>query len=227
MANDPLAAFRTGPAPQDEAGPERHRSVADGELHTAWSLRDFFGSLNTVMRLPTKARRAEKKGAKADGLSITMPGIPGWMNKLVLYGGGAVVVTMLVVLPAIRWATDAGHASLSPVVGVWEAAEKGKYQGRRFEMTDSAVVFRTGNNPTDYTWHRVQEVRVKQVADSTLYTVRYEEGEKTADMTFWLLAGGAPKIRLKNTPNVVWSKTKLVPAAGPPPAPPPRIGKNS
>lgn len=60
MSNDPLAAFRTGPASDGE--PERHRSVADGELHTAWSLRDFFDSLNTVMRLPSKARRKEQIG---------------------------------------------------------------------------------------------------------------------------------------------------------------------
>lgn len=224
MANDPLAAFRTGPAPQGSE-PERHRSVADGELHTAWSLKDFFGSLNTVMRLPTKARRAEKaKEGKSEGFSIALPGIPGWMGRFVMVGGGMVAVTVFVLLPVMRWATGAGHASLKPVVGVWEAG-KGKYQGRRFEMTDSAVVFRTGKGATDYTWHRVQEVRVKQVADSTLYTVRYEEGQKTADMTFWYV--GTDKIRLKNTPNVVWNKTTLVPSAGPPPPPPPRIGKNS
>ncbi len=226
MANDPLAAFRTGPAPQDGGEPERHRSVADGDLHNPWSLKEFFGSLNSVMRLPTKARRKEKEKARSEGLSVTLPGIPGWMGKLVLYGGGAVAVTMLVVLPVIRSMTTADRASLTPVVGVWEAG-KGKYQGRRFEMTDSAVVFRTGTKPTDYTWHRVQEVRVKQVADSVLYTVRYEEGDKTADMTFWYVAAAAPRIRLKNQPGVTWSKTNLVPAAGPPPPPPPRLGRNS
>lgn len=225
MSNDPLAAFRTGPATQGNE-PERHRSVADGDLHNPWSLKEFFGSLNSVMRLPSKERRKEKAAGKSEGFSVSLPGIPNWMSRLVLVGGGLAAVIMLVVVPAIGWITGGGHESLEPVVGVWEAG-KGKYQGRRFEMSDSAVVFHTGQSATEYTWHRVQQVKVKRVADSTLYMVRYEEGKQTADMTFWYIAGRAPAIRLKNQPGVTWSKTGQVPVSGPQAAPPPRIGKNS
>lgn len=221
MTQDLLAPFRTGPSTQGNGEPEKHRSVADGELATPWSLRDFFGSLNTVMRLPGKARR-KAEVRTAGGLSIALPGIRPWMSRLVLVGSGLAAVALLVVRPILSWATDSSHATLTPVVGVWEAG-KGKYQGRRFEMTDSAVVFHNGHSATDYTWHRVQEVRVKRVADSTLYTVRYEEGKKTADMTFWYYGSGAPMIRLKNQPGVVWNKTSLAPSSGPPPAAPPRI----
>jgi hypothetical protein len=221
MTQDQPSPFGTPPADPGTGEPEKHRSVADGELAAPWSLRDFFGSLNSVMRLPSKARRkAETK--TGGGIAFALPGIRPWMSKLVLYGGGLTAAFMLVVRPIVGWATDSGHASLRPVVGVWEAG-KGKYQGRRFEMTDSAVVFHTGQSATDYTWHRVQEVRVRRVADSTLYTVRYEEGKRTADMTFWYYGGGTPVIRLKNQPAVIWNKTNLVPSSGPPPAPPPRI----
>ena len=220
MTQDPLAPFRSAPSNQGTGEPEKHRSVADGELATPWSLREFFGSLNTVMRLPTKARR--KAETRTGVAAIALPGIRPWMSRLVLIGGGMAAVTLLVIRPMLNWATSSGQASLTPVVGVWEAG-KGKYQGRRFEMTDSAVVFHNGQSATDYTWHRVQEVRVRRVADSTLYTVRYEEGKKTADMTFWFYGSGAPMIRLKNQPTVVWNKTNLVPSTGPPPAPPSRI----
>lgn len=226
MSNDLLAPYRTAPATQDDGGPERHRSVADGDLHNPWSLKEFFGSLNSVMRLPSKARRKEKEIAKAEGMSIALPGIPRGVTRFVLVGGGLLAVTLLVVLPAFRWATGGGHATLQPVVGVWEAG-KGKYQGRRFEMTDSAVVFHNGANANDYTWHRVQEVKVRVVADSTLYTVRYEEGKKTADMTFWLIGSGKPMIRLKNQPGVTWNKTNLVPVTGPQAAPPSVLGQSS
>lgn len=222
MTQDLLAPFRTASSGQGAGESEKHRSVADGELATPWSLRDFFGSLNTVMRLPSKARRKSDAKTAAGGRSVALPGIRPWMSKLVLVGGGLTAALLLVVRPLLTWATDSSHASLRPVVGVWEAG-KGKYQGRRFEMTDSAVVFHNGQGATDYTWHRVQEVRIRQVADSALYTVRYEEGKKTADMTFWYYGGGAPVIRLKNQPGVVWNKTNLTPASGPPPAQPPRI----
>ncbi|HWA58860.1 MAG TPA: hypothetical protein VG692_16495 [Gemmatimonadales bacterium] len=221
MSQDLLAPYRTQPsvqAPATAAGePEKHRSVADGELASAWTLKEFFGALNTVMRLPARARR-KKETAKAEGAGSRIAfGLSPALSRFVLVGGGIVVVAVTIVKPLIDWATDSSHASLTQVAGVWEAG-KGKHQGRHFEVTDSAVVFHTGDSPTDYTWHKVQQVKVRSVGDSTLYTVTYEEGKRTADLAFWYYQRPAPAIRLKNQPAVLWSLTRLQPVAGPPPS---------
>jgi hypothetical protein len=207
MTQDLLAPYRTTDAPAQPGEPEKHRSVADGELAMPWTLKEFFYSLNTVMRLPSKARRKAEQTRTA---GFSMPGVRPWMSKLVVVGGVMAVLGLVVVRPLIEWASRAGHASLTPVVGVWEAG-KGKYAGRRFEMSDSAVAFHTGDSASTYTWHKIQEVKVKPFADSVLYTVRYLEGEKTADLSFWYRGHPAPVIRLKNQPTVVWNKTALAP----------------
>lgn len=232
MSTDLLAPFRTQPSQpavnpsqavtQPTPGIDRHRSVADGELATAWTLKEFFSSLNSVMRLPTRARRNEKPKADAAAAPAGTPGLHPGLYRFFLYAGGALVVAVLVVKPLIGLLTESGHASLVPVAGVWEAG-KGKHAGRKFEVTDSAVVFHTGDRATDYTWHRVQAVKVKQLGDSSLYTVKYEEGKGTVDLTFWYIKGAKPGLRLKNQPAVLWALTKDRPVAGPPPSNRPRL----
>ncbi len=233
MSTDLLAPFRTQPSQpavnptqavtQPTAGIDRHRSVADGELATAWTLKEFFGSLNSVMRLPTRARRNDKPRAEAEvAAPAGTPGLHPGLYRFFLVAGGVTVVALLVVKPLINLLTDAGHASLTPVAGVWEAG-KGKHEGRKFEVTDSAVVFHTGEKATDYTWHRVQEVKVKQVGDSSLYTVKYEEGKGSVDLTFWYYKAPKPGIRLKNQPGVLWGLTRDRPVTGPPPSNRPRL----
>jgi hypothetical protein len=222
MSQDLLAPFRTQPSTPavpdtPEGAQEKHRSVADGELATAWTLKEFFGSLNSVMRLPSKARRKKEAEAKAaEGTSIAIPSVSPGLSKLILVGGGLTVLVLLVIRPLVLWATKAGHESLEQVQGVWEAG-KGKHEGRHFELSDSAVVFHTGDEANAYTWHRVQEVRIKESGDSTLYTVRYEEGKGTAELNFWYRYRPVKSIRLKNQPAVLWTLTKLRPVNGPPP----------
>jgi hypothetical protein len=213
MTEDPLTPIQTtGSAPTQPGEPEKHRSVADGELAAPWTLTQFFHSLNSVMRLPTKARRRVER---AQGASFTLPGLGRpWVSRAILVGGFAVVVGILVVRPLLLWASRTGHDSLRPVVGVWEAG-KGKYRGRSFEMSDSTVSFQYGEKASDYTWHRIEEVRVKPVGDSVLYTVRYAEGQKVADLSFWYQSIPTPVIRLKNQPDVVWSKSTRAPTAQP------------
>lgn len=232
MSTDLLAPFRTQPSQpavnpsaavtQPTPGIDRHRSVADGELANAWTLKEFFVSLNSVMRLPNRARRHEKPTAEAAAAPSGTPGIHPGLYRFFLFAGGAVVVAVLVVKPLVSLLTNSGHASLTPVAGVWEAG-KGKHEGRKFEVTDSAVVFHTGERATDYTWHRVQAVKVKQVGDSSLYTVKYEEGKGTVDLTFWYIRGAKPGLRLKNQPAVRWALTKERPVTGPPPSNRPRL----
>ncbi len=234
MSQDLLTPYRTqspgtpegtsaGPTAGADA-PEKHRSVADGELANAWTLKEFFGSLNSVMRLPSKARRQKEAEARAQAQAagIALPSVSPGLSRLIIVGGGLVVVAMLVVRPLVLWATRAGQVSLKQVSGVWEAG-KGKHQGRQLEVSDSTIVFHTGDGPTDYTWHKLQEVRVKPAGDSTLYTLRYEEGKRTAEVSFWYSSRPAPSIRLKNQPSVVWNLTRQPPVAGPPPDTRPKL----
>lgn len=232
MTQDLLAPYRTQPSQpavnpssavtQPTPGVDRHRSVADGELKTPWTLREFFVSLNSVMRLPTRARRKDQPKAAEAATAIELPGLHPGITRFFMVAGGAAVVVFLLVKPLVEWMTDTGSASLTHVSGVWEAG-KGKHQGRKFEVTDSAVVFHTGQGATDYTWHKIQQVKVKQVGDSSLYTVKYEEGKGTVDLTFWFYQRPAPAIRLKNQPGVLWSLTRDRPVTGPPPSNRPRL----
>ena len=213
MTQDLLAPNRnTRSAPAQPGESEKHRSVADGELATPWTLADFFRSLNSVMRLPNRARR-KVEPSQAANFALPALGRP-WMSRAILVGGFAVALGVVVVRPLLLWASRSGRASLTPVVGVWEAG-KGKYQGRRFELSDSAVAFQNGEKASDYTWHKIEEVRVRPYADSILYTVRYAEGQKTADLSFWYRSIPVPVIRLKNQPGVAWSKGTPAPAAEP------------
>jgi len=221
MSQDLLAPYRTkgstASTPADHsAGAEKHRSVADGELATPWTLTEFFHSLNTVMRLPTKARRtqqAEAAAARGAG-GISIPSVNPVFSRALLVMGAVVVLGVVVVRPIFLWASGSGQEKLAPVVGVWEAGA-GRWAGRSFEVSDSSIAFRNGEQRTDYSWHKIHEVRVRAAADSALYTVIYEESGKTAELTFWFKGGSAPAIRLKNTPAVIWSKSGRAATAQP------------
>jgi hypothetical protein len=196
MSSDPVESG-TGPVSGEapaEAG--RHRSVADGDLTASWTLKDYFASLNSVMRLPGRPRRKAKDAA---GEAATAR--PGGVARKVIMGAGLAAVAVLA-MRLFPPAASSGQLELTPVVGVWEAG-KGKYRGHHFEVTDSTVVFQTGERDGDVTAHPVQRVQVQQVADSTLFTIRYGEGDAAADLAFWLRG---KVIRLKNQPETEWSR---------------------
>ncbi len=69
-----MSMTQTRPDAPDEAAAPVYRSVADGELAQPWTLSEYFQSINTVLRLPSKDRRAAAKAelakAKAAGFSL-------------------------------------------------------------------------------------------------------------------------------------------------------------
>jgi hypothetical protein len=193
---------------------EMYRSIADGELATAWSLRDYFGSLNTVMRLPPKVRLKIEKAAKQTPggeqvlALLDRVKIPtGW-----LVAGFLLAVGVLVVRPIVLDATGAGAATLTQVHGVWQAG-KGKYNGRTFEITNEIIAFGNGEKNASYSTHKIEKVRAKSAADSTLFTVNYLAEGKTSEFAFWYYGGPAPVIRFKNQHDVIWRKTAAQPTA--------------
>jgi hypothetical protein len=205
----------------DAAGPSsagsapKHRSVADGELLTTWSLSEFFSSLNTVMRLPARVRRKkaeEAAKAKALGLpSLDKIRVP---NGLVA-ASVLMVLGVFVIRPLVLSASGSEDVrTFTRAFGVWQA-KTGKYAGRMFEVGEFNIAFRTSSDSPDYTWHKIEDVRISGVSDSTLYTVVYEEEGKTAEFAFWLVQHKEPIIRFLHQPEIVWEKTPYEPIARP------------
>jgi len=183
-----------------------YRSVADGDLVRSWSLTEYFGSLNTVMRLPPKVRKRVEKAAQST---------PGGVQALALLdririptgflvASFLVAIAVLVIRPLVLNASGAS-VDPKPVYGNWEAG-KGKYEGRMFEINEQTIAFRTSSKEPNYTRHPVEKVRGRQMGDSTLYTVIYKEDGKTAEFAFWFYGGGSPMIRFKNQHGVVWRR---------------------
>ncbi len=211
----PEPSAHEAPAAADVA--PRHRSVADGELLTTWTLGDFFSSLNSVMRLPARARRkaaeeAAAKAAKKLGLgaleNIRVP-------KGLVAASAVLLLIVFVVRPLVLSASGSGDTrDLSKAYGVWQATT-GKYAGRMFEVGQYSIAFRTSSDSPDYTWHKIDQVKVSGPADSTLYTVVYEEEGKTAEFAFWFVTRDKPMIRFLHQPETVWNKTPYEPIARP------------
>ncbi|HSR90549.1 MAG TPA: hypothetical protein VLK88_04515 [Gemmatimonadales bacterium] len=192
------------PENPEESALEQHRSLADGDLHTAWNVRDFFGSLNNVMRLPEKvaarvaARRAQAKTGDPQQFRLPKPAVFAMLlvSFCVLVGGP--------LLASLK--EGDGVEKLAPAIGVWNAGA-GRYAGRVFELTDSTVAFSTSAKG-EFQRYRIDLVRTQGAVDSTLYTVTYQAATGPSDFAFWLLPPGG-LIRFKNTPETVWTRTGL------------------
>lgn len=202
---DPEAAKARGPA---------YRSIADGELLHTWSLKDYFASLNTVLRLPTKPR-PKPDAEHTTKPAFSLPSLPDIrLPKMVVAGSIVLSVAVLVIRPIMLSASRADAASLAAAVGVWEA-ESGRYAGRMFELGTTSIAFRTSAKSPDYTWHRIADLEVAPARDSTLYTLHYEQDGKLAEFGFWLIPGKNPVIRVTHQGGTNWKKTPYEPIAKP------------
>lgn len=199
--------------PTAPRGPQ-YRSLADGELATAWSLKDFFSNVNTVLRLPARPKPSAAQAAadaKAKG-GLKLPTleqlhIPRWA----LVVGALLTIGYVGVRPLVVSFLAGSTLPLDPAYGVWQA-EGGKYTGRMFELTEHTIAFRTSRDSPDYTWHKVTGHRSRTLGDSTLFTVEYEESGRTAEFGFWLLQQQRkPLIHVQRQAGVAWTKTPFEP----------------
>lgn len=211
-------ATQLSPASAREEGPRTagsgptYRSVADGELLTTWTMSEYFASLNTVMRLPSKVRRRALEGAKETKGGEAALAVARRIPIGLVVAAALVAIAVLVGRPLRAAVGDS--VDLRAANGVWQAG-KGRYEGRTFQIVGNHIAFGTSSNATEYTWHEVKEVRAKVVADSTLFTVVYDEGGRTAEFAFWYLGGRPAAIHVVNQPGVVWSKTTRSPSVPP------------
>ncbi|HXW96476.1 MAG TPA: hypothetical protein VEI47_02740 [Gemmatimonadales bacterium] len=204
------AATASPDSPRPSTAGPIYRSVADGELKTPWSLAEYFASLNTVMRLPAKVRRkAEAVAKRTPGgekalAALDMIKLPRWVVPVTVTVG----LLLLVVKPLVLAASGSGGniKDLSPAYGVWQAG-KGRYSGRTFQVSETAVAFQGSSRAEDLSWYDIQGVKVKAVGDSTLYTVTYNQNGKSAELAFWYLGGNPATIRFAHQQGGSWTKT--------------------
>lgn len=189
----------------------RHRSVADGELASTWTLKDYFASLNSVLRLPAKP----KPVAEPEPAGFSLPSLPNIrLPRMVVSGSIILSLGVLVVRPLVLSASRGDTASLAPAVGVWEAGS-GRYEGRMFELGTSSIAFRTSATSPEYTWHPISNLVVKPDGDSMLFTLSYEQDGKQAEFVFWLISGKEQVIRVTHQQGTTWKKTPYAPIAKP------------
>jgi hypothetical protein len=189
-----------------------YRSVADGELKNTWTLSEYFASLNTVMRLPSKVRRrAEAVAKKTPGGETALALLDrvqiktGWL----IAGVGAFLL-VLVGRPLLGAMSGGPEADLRAAVGVWEAG-KGKYEGRSLQIVEKQIAFGTEPKTTRFAWHPIRSVHAKAAQDSTQYTVVYEQDGQAAEFAFWLVGGSPARIHVVHQPGVEWSKSPRTP----------------
>lgn len=201
------------PTDQPESQPRRggHRSIADGELVSTWSLKDYFGSLNAVLRLPSKPKAVPKPKQEFSLPSFSHVRLP----KSVVAASLVIGLVVLVIRPIVLSASRADTEALAAAIGVWEA-ESGRYAGRMFELGPISIAFRTSAKSPEYTWHKIANLEVKPAgSDSTFYNLHYELDGKEAEFAFWLIPGPPPVIRVANQQGVTWKKTVYEPIARP------------
>jgi len=200
-----------GPAPAGTT--PGHRSLADGELATPWSLQDFFSNVNSVLRLPARPRPAAAPEAPAASGSpgLALPSLAKLrIPKGALVGGALIAIGYFGVWPLLLSATAVEKVPLAAAQGVW-MAEGGRYGGRMFELGERTIAFRTSKDSPDYTWHKIVGHRTQAAGDSVLFTVTYVEGSREAEFAFWLIARRDTVVRLQHQAGVVWKKTPLLP----------------
>jgi hypothetical protein len=191
-----------------------YRSVADGELKSAWTLPEYFASLNTVMRLPAKVRRkAEEVANRSAGGTAALAAFDRIRIPTGLVAAAVLVAVVMLVGRPLLAAMGRG-ADLSAANGVWQAG-KGRYEGRTFQIVDNHIAFGTSSKADEYTWHKVRDVRAKAAADSTLFTVIYDEDGKTAEFAFWYVGGQPAAVHVVHQPEVVWTKSTRSPSTPP------------
>ena len=90
-----------------------HRSIADGELVHPWTLSEYFASLNTVLRLPSKVRRRAVEAAEQTAGGAAILAVLGRVRipKGLVMAGAVVAIVMLVIRPLVLSATNEGASS--------------------------------------------------------------------------------------------------------------------
>jgi hypothetical protein len=89
------------------------------------------------------------------------------------------------------------------LIGLWRTTAP-SHADRPFQFTDSTLVLHTGG--TDSTVNRITDVRSKQTASGTDYTIEYVSEGDAYLFSFTLTPGPEPVIRFTNQPAMEWRK---------------------
>jgi hypothetical protein len=175
--------------------------IADGNLSAAVGLRDYLFGVGVVLRLGRRARRKPEKAAVRRSALDRIP------LKLI----ATIALPIALALAGYQMIETLGGVPLPGAVeGTWSTSD-GRYAGRSFWLNADAVAFQNGASTNDFTVHRIQRVKTREVADTLYLTIDYEQGGNPVTLSLVYRTNPAPEIRLRNQPAVRWRRTGSAP----------------
>jgi hypothetical protein len=178
------------------------RSLADGELKNAVSLRDFLHGLGPLLQLPRRKRAKstpEEQGEARPAFAISPPSRRAALVLLGLAATGAGAVHLLA-------AGGAAGSDLPPALqGRWVTSNK-KYAGRAMEFRGDSVGIFTA--PGVGQFYPVRQVKSRQQRDTTVVTLTYEQAAGKPTQLALRLVERHARLSLANQPDMIWSRER-------------------
>lgn len=167
-----------------------YRSLKDGDLANPLSLGEFFEGLGGLMRLPPKSGNKPPPARKPRRVTRLL------LPTLAL--GLALALTAL--KPMIK--PERGELPFG-LTGHW-ATSADNYSDRGLEFFPDRIVFQAGPAQADRAEHTITRVRSRQVGDTTLITLSYEEAGAPYELSLKYASTPARGIRFTNQDHLVW-----------------------
>lgn len=100
----------------------------------------------------------------------------------------------------------------SDILGIWTTTDP-RYEDRALEITDTTVVFYTGEGRS--VTYRISDVSVEESEYMYYYTIQYGAGDDESTLAFDYTNIPADRIRLRNQREMAWTKVSDDSAATP------------
>jgi len=178
------------------------RSLADGELKNAVSLRDFLHGLGPLLQLPRRKKAkptSETKGEARPAFAIAPPLRRAALVLLGLAAVGAGTARFLA-------AGSAGGSGLPPALqGRWVTSNP-KYAGRAMQFRGDSVGIFTA--PGVGQFYPVRQVKSRQQHDTTVVTLTYEQAAGKPTQLALRLVERRARLSLVNQPDLIWTRER-------------------
>ena len=179
--------------------------LLDGDLNRAMGFKDFVFQLGLHYRLPGRTVSTDLTPAK--------PVVVRTRRWLVI---SAIVVVSWFAMSSRDTHDRSGERVLPvDVTGEWKAVTA-PYAGRAITLLRDSVVLHFGEEQAPVGFP-ITSVQRSVVEDSTVFEVRYVQGDRETQLTFALARLTSPTLSLRNTAGVVWRRTSAKDAPATPP----------
>lgn len=167
-----------------------YRSLKDGDLANPLSLGEFFEGLGGIMQLPPKSGNKPLPARKPRRVTRLL------LPTLAL--GLALALTAL--QPLLK--PERGELPLG-LTGRW-TTRADNYSDRELEFFPDRIVFQAGPAQADRTEHKITRVRSRQVGDTTLIALSYDEAGARYELSLKYASTPARGLRFTNQDHLVW-----------------------